>query len=307
MMSFMSQTKSGYVTIIGKPNVGKSTLMNQLLGERLSIISSKPQTTRKRILGILNGEDYQVIFLDTPGILTPNYMLQEKFLDYIRISVRDADIIIVMIDMGNDKNAENTLSDEIVSKVLSNPKQKKLAVLNKADLSNEGEIKKLIDKLEGMNTFDSVLPVSAKESYNIEAVSDTIKNLLPNGPKYYPDDQLTDEPERFFVAEIIREKIFELYRDEIPFSTEVEIEDFKERSKGKDFVLASVIVEKQTQKGIIIGNKGEMIKKVGEIAREAIELFLQRPVYLELHVKVKSKWRSNPQMLRRFGYDLPKD
>lgn len=307
MMSRMNQIKSGYVTIIGKPNVGKSTLMNQLLGERLSIISSKPQTTRKRILGILNGSEYQVIFLDTPGILTPNYMLQEKFLDFVRLSVRDADVIIVMIDMGNDKNAANTLSDEIVSKVLSNPKQKKLAVLNKADLSNEGEIKKLIEKLEGIKTFDSVIPVSAKENYNTEAVFDTIINLLPVGPRYYPEDQLTDEPERFFVTEIIREKIFELYRDEIPFSTEVEIEDFKERSKGKDFVLASIIVEKNTQKGIIIGNKGEMIKRVGENAREAIELFLQRPVFLELHVKVKSKWRSNPQMLRRFGYDLPKD
>lgn len=303
----MNKIKSGYVTIIGKPNVGKSTLMNQLLGERLSIISSKPQTTRKRILGILNGSEYQVIFLDTPGILTPNYMLQEKFLDFVRSSVRDADIIIVMIDMGNDKQAVNTLSDEIVSKVLSNPKQKKLAVLNKADLSNEGEIKKLIEKLEGIKTFDSVIPVSAKENYNTEAVFDTIINLLPVGPRYYPEDQLTDEPERFFVTEIIREKIFELYRDEIPFSTEVEIEDFKERSKGKDFVLASIIVEKNTQKGIIIGNKGEMIKRVGKNAREAIELFLQRPVFLELHVKVKSKWRSNPQMLRRFGYDLPND
>jgi len=303
----MSQIKSGYVTIIGKPNVGKSTLMNQLLGERLSIISSKPQTTRKRILGILNGEKHQVIFLDTPGILTPNYRLQEKFLDYIRISMRDADIIIVMIDMGNDKRAENTLSDKIVSKVLLDAKQKKLAVLNKADLSNEIEIKKLIDKLEGLKTFDSVIPISAKENYNIEAVTDTIINLLPLGPRYYPEDQLTDEPERFFVAEIIREKIFELYRDEIPFSTEVEIEEFKERTKGKDFISASIIVERQTQKGIIIGNKGEMIKRVGENARKAIELFLQRDVFLELHVKVKSKWRSSPQMLRRFGYDLPKD
>jgi GTP-binding protein Era len=306
-MSGMSKIKSGYVAIIGKPNVGKSTLMNQLLGERLSIISSKPQTTRKRILGILNSKDYQVIFLDTPGILTPNYMLQEKFLDYVRLSVRDADIIIVMIDMGNDKNGANTLSDEIVSKVLSNPKQKKVAVLNKADLSDEAEIKTLIEKLETMKTFDSVIPISAKENYNTDAVTDTIIKLLPVGPRYYPEDQLTDEPERFFVTEIIREKIFELYRDEIPFSTEVEIEDFKEREKGKDYVSASIIVEKQTQKGIIIGNKGEMVKRVGEMAREAIELFLQRPVFLELHVKVKSKWRSNPQMLRRFGYDLPKE
>jgi GTP-binding protein Era len=303
----MSKIKSGYVTIIGKPNVGKSTLMNQLLGERLSIISSKPQTTRKRILGILNGKDYQVIFLDTPGILTPNYMLQEKFLDYIRISVSDADIVIVMIDMGNDNTGKNTLSDNIVGRVLKNTNQKKIAVLNKVDLSNESETKILIDKIERMNTFSSVIPVSAKENYNIELVRDTIINLLPEGPRYYPEEQITDEPERFFVTEIIREKIFELYRDEIPFSTEVEIEDFKERSKGKDYVSASIIVEKQTQKGIIIGNKGEMIKKVGEFAREAIELFLQRPVYLELHVKVKSKWRSNPQMLRRFGYDTPRE
>lgn len=307
MTGGMNKIKSGYVTIIGKPNVGKSTLMNQLLGERLSIISSKPQTTRKRILGILNGKEYQVIFLDTPGILTPNYMLQEKFLDYIRLSVKDADIIIVMIDMGNDKNGANTLSDDIVSKVIGDPKQKKIAVLNKADLSSEAEIKELMDKLDAGDKFDSVIPVSALENYNTKAVTDTIIDLLPEGPRYYPEDQLTDEPERFFVTEIIREKIFELYRDEIPFSTEVEIEEFKERSKGKDYVLASIIVEKQTQKGIIIGNKGEMIKKVGEVAREAIELFLQRPVYLELHVKVKSKWRSNPQMLRRFGYDLPKD
>jgi GTP-binding protein Era len=297
-------TKSGYVTIIGKPNVGKSTLMNELLGERLSIITSKPQTTRKRVLGILTEEEYQIIFLDTPGILDPSYLLQEKLLQYIEISVNDADILVVIIDMSYERNAEETFEDELVSRVLKNPHIKKIAVLNKIDVTDKTKIDQLTNAIETRNIFDHVIPISALKKFNIETLKNAIVDLLPIGPKYYPDDQITDEPERFFVSEIIREKVFLTYKEEIPFSTEVVIDEFKENENRKDFISASIIVERDSQKPIIIGKKGDAIKKVGKYAREAIEIFLQREVYLELHVKVKSKWRSNPNLLKSFGYNI---
>ncbi|TSA27496.1 MAG: GTPase Era [Ignavibacteriales bacterium] len=295
--------KSGFVSIIGKPNVGKSTLMNALIGERLSIITNKPQTTRKRILGILTSNDYQIIFLDTPGILNPEYLLQERMLEYVFQSVKDSDVILVITDVDSDPSGSKTFSDERVKQVLKESKTKKILLLNKIDLSNQPDIEKLINQYSEKSNFEKVIPISAKEGFNLENVIEAIVELLPEHPKYFPEDQITDENERFFVTEIIREKVFERYREEIPYSTEVLIEEFIERENAKDYVSAVIVVEKETQKPIILGAKGEAIKKLGQAARKEIEKFLQREVYLELRVKVREKWRSNPNMLKNFGYN----
>ena len=300
-------TKCGYVTIIGRPNAGKSTLMNLLVGERLSIITSKPQTTRKRILGILDKPEYQIIFLDTPGILNPEYLLQEKMLDHVFLSVKDADVLLFLIDIAADPAGSSTFENESVQKIMQTYKGKKILLINKIDLSNETEVGKLINKFNDEKTFDEIIPISAAQNFNVDKVIDVIVASIPEYPKLYPEDQLTDLPERFFVSEIIREKIFELYHEEVPYSCEVMIEDFKERESGKDYISASIIVERDSQKPIIIGKNADMIKKLGQISREAIEAFLQRSVYLELNVKVKPKWRSNPQMLKNFGYSLDND
>ena len=297
------ETKSGYVAIIGKPNVGKSTLMNAILGERISIVTNKPQTTRKRVLGILSDDKYQIVFLDTPGILNPTYLLQKKFMDYVQNSVRDADVIVVLIDMINDPDGRKTLEDKIVKQILDKQKQPKILVLNKIDKSNEQVIGKLVKKFEELKYFKQIIPISALLKFSVNAVVNSIVENLSPGPKYFPDDQLTDEHERFFVSEIIREKIFEIYQDEIPFSTEVLIEEFNENEGRKDFISASIIVERETQKPIIIGKKGEAIKRVGKYAREAIEILLDRPVFLELRVKVRPKWRSDERLLNSFGYN----
>lgn len=297
------ETKSGYVAIIGKPNVGKSTLMNAILGEKISIVTNKPQTTRKRVLGILSDEKYQMIFLDTPGILNPNYLLQKKFIDYVQNSVNNADIILVLIDVINDPSGNKTLDDKIVKQILSKQKKPKILILNKIDKSNEAIVNKLVEKFDSLKIFDNILPISALLNFSVKAVVDAIVESLPLGPKYFPDDQLTDEHERFFVSEIIREKIFEIYKDEIPFSTEVIIEEFNEVEGRKDYISASIVVERETQKPIIIGKKGEAIKRVGKYAREAIELLLDRPVYLELRVKVRPKWRSDERLLNSYGYN----
>ena len=294
--------KSGFVSIIGKPNVGKSTLMNALIGERLSIITNKPQTTRKRILGILTAENSQIIFLDTPGILNPEYLLQKRMLEYVIQSVKDSDVVLVIIDVDSDSSGSKTFSDERVKEVLKESNTKKILLLNKIDLSNQPNIEKLINQFSEKSNFEKVIPISAKEGFNLETVIDTIVEMLPEHPKYFPEDQITDENERFFVTEIIREKVFERYREEIPYSTEVLIEEFIERENAKDYVSAVIVVEKETQKPIILGAKGESIKKLGQAARKEIEKFLQREVYLELRVKVREKWRSNPNLLKNFGY-----
>lgn len=300
-------TKAGFVTIIGLPNAGKSTLMNSLIGERLSIITSKPQTTRKRILGILDSPDYQIIFLDTPGILNPEYLLQEKMLDHVFISAKETDVLLFIFDISSDAAGGSTFQNDSVQKILKMHKGRKILLINKIDLSTEATVKKLIDSLSAQFEFDDIIPISAVNNFNVEKVLRKIIEYMPEHPKFYPEDQLTDQTERFFVSEIIREKIFELYRDEVPYSCEVEIDEFKERESGKDFISASVIVERDSQKPIIIGKKAEMIKKLGQISREAVESFLQREVYLELNVKVKPKWRSNPLMLKRFGYTIDSD
>ncbi|MHB8905691.1 MAG: GTPase Era [Melioribacteraceae bacterium] len=294
--------KSGFVSIVGKPNVGKSTLMNALIGEKLSITTNKPQTTRKKILGILSTEDYQIIFQDTPGILNPEYLLQERMLEYIYQSVKDSELILFIIDINADPNGSQTLSDERVAKIFENTQLKKILLINKIDLSNQNVVESLIKDLSAKGIFEKIIPISAAEGFNLSSVTESILEFLPEHPKYYPDDQLSDENERFFVSEIIREKVFERYRDEIPYSTEVIIAEYKERENAKDFISAEVVVEKESQKPIIIGNKGEAIKILGQEAREAIEKFLHHEVYLELRVKVREKWRSNPNMLKSFGY-----
>lgn len=296
------KTKSGFVTIVGKPNVGKSTLMNKLIGEDLSIITNKPQTTRKRILGILDEKDFQIVFLDTPGILEPKYLLQEKLLDYIDISVKEADVIVFMIDSQNIESELKSFEKENIKKFISNKKQNKILVLNKIDLSNEEKIKSSITIFEKENIFDCVIPISAIENYNVDLLIKKIIEILPEHPKFYPEDQLTDEHERFFVTEKIREKVFELFQDEIPYSVEVVIDQFLERENRKDFISASIIVERESQKPIILGKKGASIKRLGALSRKSIEEFLMREIFLELNVKVKANWRKDENMLKNFGY-----
>jgi len=298
------QNKAGYVAIIGLPNAGKSTLMNALIGEKLSIVTSKPQTTRKKILGILTKENYQIIFLDTPGILNPEYLLQEKMLDYVEVSVRDADVILFIIDISDDETGEKTLGNENVKRILQKAKQEKILAINKVDLSNQQIVDNVIKNLSSKKIFSKIIPISASLGYNIDTVVNSILECLPEHPKYFPDDELSDANERFFVSEIIREKIFEQYRDEIPYSCEVLIDEFKERTKGKDYIRAIIIVEKESQKPIIIGDNGSSIKKLGKTARESIETFLGREVFLELFVKVRAKWRSNPLLLKSYGYTI---
>lgn len=298
----MNKIKAGYVSIIGKPNVGKSTLMNALIGEKISITTNKPQTTRKRILGIADSKAYQIIFLDTPGILNPAYLLQEKMLEYVFRSVGDADVLLVIIDAASDPTGKQTLGNEHVKKILSQVSSPKMLIINKIDVSNKENIENLIRQINNDFDFDAVIPVSATENFNVDSVLESIIEYLPEGEKFYPEDQLSDEPEKFFVSEIIREKLFEQFYDEIPYSIEVMIEEFKERSKGKDYISAAIVVERESQKPIILGKRGTSIKKLGAVAREAIEEFLQREVYLELRVKIRKNWRSNPNFLKSFGY-----
>ncbi len=299
--------KVGYVAIIGLPNAGKSTLMNALLGQKLAITNQKPQTTRKRILGIRSEEDYQIIFLDTPGILNPSYLLQEKMIEDVELSVRDADVFVIIIDVSDEREIKKSLMNDILKEVFENKNHPKILVLNKVDLLNQEKVNDLIGKFEQMKNFNSVIPISASLDFNIQRVLSEIIDHLPEGEKFYPDDIVAEADERFFVSEIIRGKILELYEDEIPYSCEVLIVEFKERENAKDFIGAEIFVEKETQKPIIIGNQGRAIKKLGEKSRAAIEEFLQREVYLELRVKVRDKWRSNERMLKSFGYGRGKD
>lgn len=299
--------KSGYVAILGLPNAGKSTLMNALLGQKLSIVTSKPQTTRKKILGILSSENYQVIFLDTPGIIKPGYLLQEKMMEAVAESLKDADVIILIVDIFADPEGESSVNNPFIVENFFKGNKPLLLLLNKIDLTEQEIVKGLITKYESQEKFKKVIPVSALLNFNLEEVQNTIIELLPEGPKYYPDDIVADENERFFVSEIVREKIFELYKEEIPYSTEVIVPDFKERKENKDYILAEIIVERDSQKGIIIGKKGAAIKKLGLEARKAVEDFLQKEIFLELRVKVKNKWRSDENQLKSFGYTKPKD
>lgn len=295
-------TKAGYVTIIGLPNAGKSTLLNALLGQKISIISHKPQTTRKRILGILSEENYQIVFLDTPGILKPNYLLQDKMLEIIHMSIKDADILLYLLDIENDASGQNLFNTETFIKSISLKDKKRILAINKIDLANQTIVNRIIEENKSKGIFDEIIPISASYLSNLDLLKEKLIELLPEGAKFYPDDQVSDENIRFFVSEIIREKIFLQYRDEIPYSSEVVVEEYKERENTKDYISAVILIEKSSQKSIIIGKNGEAIKKLSMDARKEIEEFVGKEVYLELRVKEKSNWRKDPKALKYLGY-----
>jgi len=292
----MSEHKSGFVNIIGNPNVGKSTLMNAFVGEKLSIITSKAQTTRHRILGIVNGEDFQMILSDTPGIIKPAYELQASMMDFVKSAFEDADILVYMVELG-----EKSLKDEMFFQKLQNSKIPVLLLLNKMDISDQTILEAQIAYWQEQLPTAEIHPISALHNFNVKEVFLRLIELLPEGPAYYPKDQLTDKPERFFVNETIREKILQHYKKEIPYAVEIETEEFFE---DEDIIRmrAVIMVERDSQKGIIIGHKGAALKKVGVEARKDLEKFFDKQVHIELYVKVNKNWRSNSQQLRRFGY-----
>ncbi len=289
--------KSGYVAILGRPNVGKSTLLNQLLKMKLSIVTPKPQSTRKKVLGILNGENYQIVFIDTPGIIDPKYNLQKVMMKYVRHAIDDADVVLYMVDASAPRQ-----NFEEVETHLNGVEKPVILVLNKVDLVKKDQLLPMIDSYRQIHPFQAIIPISALKGDGVDRVVEELVKLLPEGHPYYPSDYVTPEQERFFVAEIIREKIFLLYGEEIPYSTHVEIEEFKERPGHKDYIRAVIYVEKNSQKGILIGKQGQALKRVGQLAREEIEAFLGRPVYLELFVKVNEDWRKSDTKIRRLGY-----
>jgi len=286
--------KAGFISIIGKPNVGKSTLMNRMVGERLSIMTSKAQTTRHRIMGIISGEDFQLVYSDTPGIIRPEYKLQESMMNFVRSSLEDADVVLLVTDLYDtydDKLAENL-------KQISAPI---ILVMNKIDQAKGTQAEDKMEYWKQAVSADAYFMISAKEGLNIDVVFAAILERLPEHPPYFPKDQLTDRPERFFAAEIIREKIFMNYKKEVPYSTEVEIEEFHE---DDDIIRmrALIYVERKSQKGIIIGKGGEAIKKTGIMARQELESFFQKQVHLETYVKVAEDWRKKQRVLKGFGY-----
>lgn len=289
--------KSGFVNIIGNPNVGKSTLMNALVGEKLSIITSKAQTTRHRIMGIVSGEDFQIVYSDTPGILKPSYKLQESMMKFVTGAVADADVILYVTDTVERGERSAGIIDRIRQSGVP-----AIVVINKIDLTTPEALEALVDKWQGELPEARIVPASAKENFNIEGLFKTILDLLPEGPAFYPKDTLTNKTLRFFASEIIREKILRFYDKEIPYCCEIEIESYKEEP-AIDRIAATIYVARDSQKGILIGHKGEKLKRVGQAAREDMEQFLGKKVFLQLFVKVNDDWRNNERQLRRFGYE----
>jgi GTP-binding protein Era len=289
--------KAGFVNIVGKPNVGKSTLMNILVGERLSIVSSKAQTTRHRILGLINTEEYQIVFSDTPGMLKPKYELHKNMMGFVNLSLEDADVIVFVTDLfENDEEIE-----EIIAKI-NESGVPVLLVINKIDLAKEGQLEEVTTYWTSRIKSETVIPISALEKFNTERILQEIVDRLPVHPPFYDKEELTDRPERFFASEIIREKIFNNYKKEIPYSTEVAIEDFYEEETIIK-IRATIYCERDSQKGIIIGDKGKMLKKVGIESRTELEKFFGKKVFLETFVKVEQDWRKNKLKLKKFGYD----
>lgn len=289
--------KAGFVNIIGNPNVGKSTLMNAFVGEKLSIITNKAQTTRHRILGIVNGDDFQMIISDTPGILKPAYELQESMMAFVKSAFEDADVLIYMVESG-----EKELKDEAFFKKITSAKIPVLLLINKIDKTTQEQLEQQVAYWKAKVPNAEIYPIAAIEGFQVQEVFNRILELLPESPPFYPKDQLTDKPERFFVNETIREKILLHYKKEIPYSVEVETEEFLEDEKIIH-IRAVIMVERDTQKGIIIGHKGASLKRVGIEARKDLELFFGKQVHLEMFVKVNKNWRSDSRQLRRFGYD----
>ena len=290
--------KAGFVNIIGNPNVGKSTLMNAFVGEKLSIITSKAQTTRHRIFGIVSGDDFQVIFSDTPGIIKPSYALQASMMDFVKSAFEDADILIYMVEIG-----EKELKDEAFFKRINQLDVPVLLLINKVDTSDQSVLEEQVAYWKEKVPNAEIYPISALRKFQTEVVFNRIIELLPESPAFFPKDQLTDKPERFFVNEIIREKILLHYKKEIPYSVEVETESFAD-SETIIHIRSVIMVERESQKGIIIGHKGEALKRVGIEARTDLEKFFGKQIHLELFVKVNKDWRSNVRQLRRFGYDI---
>ena len=288
--------RSGFVNILGNPNVGKSTIMNALVGERLSIITSKAQTTRHRIMGIVNGEDFQIVYSDTPGILRPQYKLQETMMNLVDSALYDADMILYITDV-----LERTANEgEYIDKIKESGIPVIIAV-NKVDLTNQDDLEKVVEAWHTAFPDSPVLPVSGLKKFNLDSLLNAILAKLPESPPYFPKDQLTDKYERFFASEIIREKILINYKKEIPYSVEIEIEEFKDE-KNILKIRALIHVTRDSQKGIIIGHKGSMLKRVGTEARHDMEDFFKKKIFLELYVKVTKDWRDKPLALKRFGY-----
>lgn len=288
--------KSGFVNIVGNPNVGKSTLMNALVGEKISIITSKAQTTRHRIMGIVNGEDFQIVYSDTPGVLKPNYKLQESMLNFSTGALTDADIILYVTDVVESFDKNQSFLEKV--KKQSAPI---MLIINKIDLTNQEKLIELVEKWKEVLPDTEIIPISATNNFNLDHLLKRIKAQLPDSPPFFEKDALTDKPARFFVTEIIREKILTNYDKEVPYSVEVVVESFKE-DKKMIHINAVIYVERDSQKGIIIGQGGKMLKKVGTEARKDIESFFDKKVFLELYVKVEKDWRNKENKLKDFGY-----
>ena len=288
--------RSGFVNIIGNPNVGKSTLMNALTGERLSVITNKAQTTRHRIMGIVSGEDYQIVFSDTPGIIKPKYKMQEGMMDFVHTAFTDADVVVYVTDVVEtpDKNSR------YIGKI-SEMEVPVLVIINKIDLTTPPKLDLLSDIWKGLLPRATIIPASAKEKFNVDTVGAAIRNALPEGPAYYPKDEMTDKPERFFVSEILRGKIFENYEKEIPYCTEVVVESFKEDEKIIH-IQTLIFVERDTQKAILIGKKGAALKKTATEARKEMEQFFGKKIFLETFIKVRKDWRNDEFYLKNLGY-----
>ena len=296
--------RAGYSAIIGKPNVGKSTLLNGILDYKLSITSPRPQTTRRRVMGILNRPYYQIIFLDTPGLMDPKYQLQKVLGSFIETSVFDSDILLYMVECRIDNTENQIFIEEEIQKLSEINRQKKpvILIINKIDLFPKDNLLPLMKTYARLYPFHHLIPVSALKKDGLEELEKEMEQVLPFHPPFYDPEILTEHPERFFVAEFIREQIFLYFHEEIPYATEVQIEEFKENDEGKDLIHATIYVERNSQKGIIIGKKGATIKYIGMKARKVIENFLHREVYLKLQVKVSQKWRKNEKQIRSFGY-----
>ncbi|MBM4053541.1 MAG: GTPase Era [Planctomycetes bacterium] len=291
--------RAGYVGVIGEPNVGKSTLINHYLGCKLSIVTHKPQTTRKKIMGVLTKDEYQIIFFDTPGIIEPTYELQKYMVKTAYNVINEADLVLMMIDPFKHPAK---IHRDILEKLAAFKKPILLAI-NKVDLVEEDKLLPIIAAFDVLKRVTEIIPISAKEGTNLDRLLSLIVQYLPEGDPLFPEDYMTDYNERFLASEVIREKVFEFYGEEIPYSTTVEIEEFKEREKGRDYVKAIIYVERKSQKGIIIGENGKAIKQVGILARKDIEEQLGREIFLELHVKVMEKWRKDKHKLKKLGYE----
>ncbi len=288
--------KAGFVNIVGNPNVGKSTLMNALVGERLSIITSKAQTTRHRIMGIVNGDDFQIVYSDTPGIVNPHYKLHESMMGFVDSALRDADLFLLVTEVG-----ESLKNQEVLQKITKS-EVPIILVINKMDTSDQATILKKIEYWQNQIPRAVIIPASATEKFNIDRIFEQILEMLPENPPYFPKDELTDKTLRFFVSEIVREKILLYYQKEIPYSTEVAVEEYKEED-GIDKISVVIFTERESQKAILIGHKGQSLKKVGSEARKDIEEFTGKRCFLQLHVKVLKDWRNSEKALRRFGYE----